>query len=250
MTIDVVKEIDFSDTTVKGLFPVVIYSSISKKPNGEQIQLINIEPINNSKEMILEIFGNNNFYKKSKILALHGTLNILSFRSNSNQKYFIKIKTEEYDTNDNKLNLLFYGFYSFEKNIFKRVYDSNNNIELSIQNLNNQFSFKNNNIGEIMSNYKDKITYETDEDIESESSYKCESIVNNTEIEDENKFLNIVEGNENIYMYNMENNLDDILKKNNIDNFSNNDSKMELTSEEINNTNKDKDQNKDKDIMG
>ena len=49
-------------------------------------------------------------------------------------------------------------------------------------------------------------------------------------------------------MYNMEDNLADILEKNNIDNFSNNDSKIELTSEEINNTNKDKDG--DKDIMG
>ena len=49
---NLVKEIDFSDASIKGKLPIVIYSSIAKKPNREYIYLINIEPLNDTKKWI------------------------------------------------------------------------------------------------------------------------------------------------------------------------------------------------------
>ena len=62
-----VLEIDFNDSDVMGTIPVVIYSTLGLKPNGEILRLINIEPLNNAKEMVIEVFGNGNFYSKGII---------------------------------------------------------------------------------------------------------------------------------------------------------------------------------------
>jgi len=124
---NLVKEIDFSDASIKGKLPIVIYSSIAKKPNREYIYLINIEPLNDTKKMDIEIFSNN-FYKKGKIESFNSNLNIYSFRCKLEENYFIKIEIEEYNYDDDeKDNLLFYGFYKFEKNILE--IDSINNVE-------------------------------------------------------------------------------------------------------------------------
>ncbi len=128
-----VSEIDFCDPKIKGKFPIVVYSSISKKPNGELIYLINIEPLNNAKVMFIEVFSNNNFYIKGKIESFYNNLNIYSFRCNKNQRYFIKISTEEFGenlNNDDKIDLLFFGFYKFEDNIIindETLTDNNEN---------------------------------------------------------------------------------------------------------------------------
>mgnify|MGYP004467762629 CR=1 FL=1 len=148
-----VSEIDFCDPKIKGKLPIVVYSSISKKPNGELIYLINIEPINNAKVMYIEVFSNNNFYIKGKIKSFYNNLNIYSFRCNKNQRYFIKISTEEFGDNSdydeiivnkvndhNKIDLLFFGFYQFENNILineDTIINNNenkkkNNIELNV----------------------------------------------------------------------------------------------------------------------
>ena len=139
---DLVTEIDFCDPSVKGKLPIVLYSSISHKPDGNLIYLINIEPLNNAKVMYIEIFSSKNFYKKGKIESFNSSLNIFSFRCELEQRYFIKINTEEYkiynDNNidfdddiiinkvdDQKVNLLFYGFYEFEKSIFQINFTNN-----------------------------------------------------------------------------------------------------------------------------
>ena len=124
---NLVKEIDFSDASIKGKLPIVIYSSIAKKPNREYIYLINIEPLNDTKKMDIEIFSNN-FYKKGKIESFNSNLNIYSFRCKLEENYFIKIEIEEFNYDDDeKDHLLFYGFYKFEKNILE--IDSINNVE-------------------------------------------------------------------------------------------------------------------------
>ena len=77
--------------------------------------------------MDIEIFSNN-FYKKGKIESFNSNLNIYSFRCKLEENYFIKIEIEEYNYDDDeKDNLLFYGFYKFEKNILE--IDSINNVE-------------------------------------------------------------------------------------------------------------------------
>lgn len=157
---DLVTEIDFCDPSIKGKLPIVLYSSISQKPNGDLIYLINIEPLNNAKVMFIEIFSSKNFYKKGKIESFNSSLNIFSFRCELEQRYFIKINTEEYKiynnididddivlnkVDDQKLNLLFFGFYEFEKSIFeinftnniekkkqKKSEENSNNIKLDI----------------------------------------------------------------------------------------------------------------------
>jgi len=151
-------EVDFNDSTLKGELPVVVYSSVSLKPNGTPIKLVNIEPINNAKGMDIEVFGTNNFYIKGNIESSVSKLNIFSFRCDLDKRYFIKILTEEFRNegyneyvvntldNDKKVNLLFYGFYQFESHLLElmhietvysnNLYNTNNkskrNITMSI----------------------------------------------------------------------------------------------------------------------
>lgn len=163
---DLVTEIDFCDPSIKGKLPVVLYSSISQKPNGDLIYLINIEPLNNAKVMYIEIFSSKNFYKKGKIESFNSGLNIFSFRCKLEQRYFIKINIEDYkihnnmdfdddivinNVDDQKVNLLFFGFYEFEKSIFQINFT--NNLE-KVKQKNNEDKENSNNI-KLDINYKE-----------------------------------------------------------------------------------------------
>jgi len=177
-----IQEIDFNDETIKGTLPIVVYSSISFKPNGELITLINIEPINNSSEMNIEIFGNNNSYIQGKITNSLNKLNIFSFRCILNKKYFIKIVTEEFSI-DQKINLLFYGFYEFENHIFnntitheKITNKTSGNIE--IYDISNKSSVKEKNCEEHDIEHYTISDKSSEENIENYSSDKSSDSVN------------------------------------------------------------------------
>lgn len=115
-------QVDFNDIKTKGNLPIVIYSSLSIKPDNEKIHLINIEQLGNGTEMQIEIFGNN-FYRKGYIGAENSKLSIYTFRTEDlNDNYFIKIITSE-TTDDIKNSILFYGNYKYEKN---NEYEKNN----------------------------------------------------------------------------------------------------------------------------
>ena len=153
---DLVNEVDFCDPEIKGELPVVVYSSISCKPNGELIYLINIEPINNARGMNIEVFSSENFYMKGQIESSNGRLNIFSFRCEIEKRYFIKIITEEFRDDedcevmivnrleeDNKVDFIFYGFYQFENTILTCL---KSNDSLSENNEVNNVLFENNEV--------------------------------------------------------------------------------------------------------
>lgn len=108
-------QVDFNDISTKGNLPIVIYSSLSIKPDKEKIHLINIEPLGNGEEMQIEIFGTK-LYRKGYISSENSKLSIYTFRiKDIEDNYFIKIITNE-TTNGVKNPILFYGNYKYEKN--------------------------------------------------------------------------------------------------------------------------------------
>lgn len=156
---DVVNEIDFCDKHTIGDNPIVLYSSISKKPDGKNIYLINIETLNNSNEISLEIFGTKNYYKNVNIKSNTNNDNkiIYSFRCDIDKRYFIKIETEteEYGIDTisvEKEKLLLYGFYQFDSELLDNIVTTINavsvnkikkNINLSIKKKPKKYSFIN-----------------------------------------------------------------------------------------------------------
>ena len=154
---DVVNEIDFCDKHTIGDNPIVLYSSISKKPDGKNIYIINIETLNNSNEISLEIFGTENYYKNIYIKSNTNNDNkiIYSFRCDIDKRYFIKIETEEYGIDTismEKEKLLLYGFYQFDSDLLDNIVTTINavsvnkikkNINLSIKKKPKKYSFIN-----------------------------------------------------------------------------------------------------------
>jgi len=130
-----VEEINFNDFSLKGSIPIVIYNSLYTKPTND-IHLIHIESLINSKKMYVEIFSTD-YYNKGCISSSHGKLNVLSFRCDINKKYFIKIILETVEENVSQ-RFMYYGFYFYEKT---QINNSKNNISLTIEDKNNMESY-------------------------------------------------------------------------------------------------------------
>ena len=121
-------EINFNDKKSVNNIPINIYSTLGLNSEGEIINMINIELIN-SKKAFIEVFGNLNFYNKGFIENKNNTSNIFSFHCIENSKYFIKIVTNEYrdiilengDTDELKVDMLFFGTYQFNPDILNFI---------------------------------------------------------------------------------------------------------------------------------
>ena len=117
-------EINFNDFNISNQIPINIFSTLGIRSNGELIKMINIESLN-GKEMIIEIFGNGNYYNKSVIDEAINSSNIVSFHCSNEVSYFIKIETYEIRevelddglNKDFRINLLFFGNYKFHTDI-------------------------------------------------------------------------------------------------------------------------------------
>ena len=120
-------EIDFNQSDISENIPINIYSTLGVNNKGEFIKLINIESLH-SNNLLIEVFGNINFYKKTNLENTNNSSNIFSFHCIDKTNYFIKIVTHEYrEININniseevKVNMLFFGMYQFNKKIFNFI---------------------------------------------------------------------------------------------------------------------------------
>ena len=126
-------EINFNNPDISDNILVIIYSTLGITTSGELIKLINIETHNHSREMVIEIFGNGNFFNRELINDSNDNLNIFSFKCISDIDYFIKINTHEFReinvldennesiTEEVKIDLLFYGIYHFNSEILNFI---------------------------------------------------------------------------------------------------------------------------------
>jgi len=126
-------EINFNKPDITDNIPVILYSTLGITNSGELIKLINIESQTNSREMVIEIFGNSSFYNRELTDNSDDNLNVFSFKCISDTNYFIKIITHEFReinvldennksiTEDVKIDLLFYGMYKFNTEILNFI---------------------------------------------------------------------------------------------------------------------------------
>ena len=120
-------EIDFNQTNITENIPINIYSTIGIDTKGEIIKLINIESLH-SNNLLIEVFGNVNFYKKINQENKNNSSNIFSFHCLDKTNYFIKILTYEYrEININtiseeaKVNMLIFGMYQFNRKLLNFI---------------------------------------------------------------------------------------------------------------------------------